>query len=243
MTVRTSVQSGVATITLDVPEQRNALDGPRARAIGDAIDAAGADPAVGAIVVAGAGRGFCSGAVRGLLERAGDPLDEAARAELDAVYDLFLRVGAAPVPTIAAVHGAAVGAGFNLALSTDVTVVAHDARLISGFARIGVHPGGGHLHLLRRRAGHAAAAAIGLLDREIDGDRAVALGLAWDAVPADRVVERAVELAAAPAADPVLARLTTRTLRRNAADAWAAHVEAERGAQLTTLLRRAAATG
>jgi len=238
MVVSSDLADGVATITLDGPERRNALDGASARACAEAIERAGADPAVGAIVLTGARPAFCAGAVRDVLARAGDPGDAEARRELDAIYDLFLVLGAAPVPTIAAVDGAAVGAGLNLALAADATVVAEDARLISGFARIGIHPGGGHLHLLRRRAGGGAAAAIGLLDQEIDGRRAVELGLAWAHAPAGEVLARARELAAAPAADPALARLATRTLRRGAADGWAAQVEAERGAQLTTLLTR-----
>lgn len=238
MTVQLDISTPVAIVTLGAPERRNALDGAMATGIADAIAEASANPDVGAIVITGAGKGFCAGAVRELLARAGDPDDHAARRELDAVYDVFLAVGAAAVPTIAAVNGAAVGAGLNLALATDVTIVASDAQLISGFARISIHPGGGHLHLLRRRAGSATAAAIGLLDQAVDGRRAVELGLAWEHCDSARVVDRAREIASGVARDPQLARLTTRTLRRGGLDGWAGHVEAERGAQLTTLLSR-----
>jgi enoyl-CoA hydratase len=238
VSVQLDLSTPVAVVTLDAPERRNALDGAMASAIADAIAEASANRDVGAIVITGAGKAFCAGAVRELLARAGDPGDRAARRELDAVYDVFLAVGSAAVPTIAAVNGAAVGAGLNLALATDVTVVATDAQLISGFARISIHPGGGHLHLLRRRAGTATAAAIGLLDQAVDGRRAVELGLAWGHCDADLVVDRARDLAAGVARDPDLARLTTRTLRRDGLDGWAGHVEAERGAQLTTLINR-----
>jgi enoyl-CoA hydratase len=238
MSIETDVADGIATITLNAPERRNALDGESALACAAAIRAAGTDPAVGAIVITGTAPAFCAGAVRSVLQRAGDPADDAARRELEAIYDLFLVLGTAEVPTIAAVNGAAVGAGLNLALAADVTIAASDAPLISGFARIGIHPGGGHLHLLRRRAGSNAAAAIGLFDQAIDGRRAVELGLAWAHAPADEVVALARETAKAPAANPALARLTTRTLRRNAADGWPAQIETERGAQLTTLLTR-----
>lgn len=238
MTVQLDISTPIAVVTLDAPARRNALDGAMAAGIADAVAEASANEEVGAIVITGAGKAFCAGAVRELLARAGDPDDREARRELDAVYDVFLAVGSASVPTIAAVNGAAVGAGLNLALSTDVTIVASDAPLISGFARISIHPGGGHLHLLRRRAGSATAAAVGLLDQAVDGRRAVELGLAWEHCAADAVVARACELMSDVARDPELARLTTRTLRRDGLDGWAGHVEAERGAQLTTLLNR-----
>jgi enoyl-CoA hydratase len=239
MQVVSETSEGIATITLDAPERRNALDGAMAVACADAVRAAEDDPDVGAIVVTGRAPAFCAGAVREVLARAGDPADEDARRELDAIYDLFLVLGSAAVPTIAAVNGAAVGAGLNLALAADVCVAASDATLISGFARIGLHPGGGHLHLLRRRSGATTAAAMGLLDQSVDGRRAVEVGLAWAHAPVEELPQLARELAKAPAANPALARLTTRTLRRNAADGWTAHVEAERGAQLLTLLARA----
>ena len=99
------------------------------------------------------------------------------------------------MPTIAAVLGAAVGAGINLMLATDLRIVAEDARLISGFLRIGLHPGGGHFGLLAGRAGAEAAAAAGIFGEEISGVRAVQLGLAWEALPAEQVEQRAAELA------------------------------------------------
>lgn len=238
MTIRQEIADGIATITLDAPERRNALDGAMAEACAAMIAACGRDPAVGAIVLTGAPPAFCAGAVRDVLARAGDPADDEARRELDAIYDLFLVLGDATVPTVAAVNGAAVGAGLNLALAADVCVAASDAALISGFARIDLHPGGGHMHLLRRRAGASAAAAIGLLDQQVDGRRAVELGLAWAHAPADEVLDRARELVRAAADDPARARLATRTLRRGGDDGWAAQVEAERGAQLLTLLTR-----
>jgi enoyl-CoA hydratase len=230
---------GVATVTIDEAPRRNALTGELSRALVAQIELASADDAVGAIMITGAGPAFCAGADRALLARAGDAADDAARADLEAIYELFLALGTAPVPTVAAVNGAAVGAGLNLALSADLCVVAADAHLRSGFLGIGLHPGGGHHWLLRRRAGVGAANAMALFDLEISGVRAVELGLAWEAVPAAEVLRRAHELAAVPAAHPELARLITRTLRRASGQAdWRQQVEVERGAQLSSLLSR-----
>lgn len=237
--VRWAASDGVAVLTLDAPERRNALDGPMARECMAAISAIEADADVGALIVTGAPPAFCAGANRDLLTRAGNADDVAARADLDAIYELFLRLGSACVPTVAAVGGAAVGAGLNLALSADVCVVATDALLMSGFLRIDLHPGGGHHLLLRRRAGLTAANAMALFDQPVDGRRAVELGLAWTAVDSELVLDTALELARGAGAKPAVARLAARTLRRSGEGwNWPAQLEAERGAQLATLLAR-----
>src|SRR5260370_41114670 len=110
------------------------------------------------------------------------------------------------VPAVAAVRGAAVGAGINLMLATDLRIVAEDARLISGFLRIGVHPGGGHFGLLAARAGAETAAAAGIFGGEVSGLRAVQLGLAWPAPPSDPGGERGGGRGRRPARDPGPAR-------------------------------------
>jgi enoyl-CoA hydratase len=80
---------------------------------------------------------------------------------------------------VAAVRGAAVGAGVNLVMATDLRVIASDARLLSGFGRLRLHPGGGHFALLNRQGNREVAAAMGLFHEELDGEQAVAAGLAW----------------------------------------------------------------
>jgi enoyl-CoA hydratase len=197
---------------------------------------------VGAAVIRGAGGTFCSGAERGHLEDVGrDPAEEGRYAALGGIYRAFTRVGQLEVPSIAAVRGAAVGAGINLMLATGLRIVAEDARLISGFLRIGLHPGGGHFGLLAGRAGAEAAAAAGIFGEEISGLRAVQLGLAWEALPSEQVEERAAELARRAASDPQLARKATASLRTELGPPrlpWAAALEVERGAQLWSLRRR-----
>nr|WP_242623235.1 enoyl-CoA hydratase-related protein [Pseudonocardia sediminis] len=175
-----------------------------------------------------------------LGEAAQDPLDDGAQRRIDALYGSFVRVGRCRVATVAAVRGAAVGAGLNLVLATDLRVVARDARLIPGFLRLGVHPGGGHFTLLGRAAGRDAAAAVGLFDREIDGARAAGLGLAWDAVGDAEVEDLALRIAAPLAADPALARRMTASFRREAgppATSWELGLEVERGPQMWSFRR------
>ena len=134
---------------------------------------------------------FCAGAVRGVLADTGrDPVEDGAYRNLETVYRAFTTIGEVGVPTIAAVRGAAVGAGLNLALATDLRIVSRTARLLPGFAQIGIHPGGGHFTLLNRVAGREAAAAMGLFGEEVSGDRAVALGLAWAAYDDEDVEAR-----------------------------------------------------
>jgi enoyl-CoA hydratase len=117
------------------------------------------------------------------------------------------------VPTIAAIRGAAVGAGLNLALSTDLRIVAKDAVLRSGFLPIGLHPGGGHFTLVGRQAGREAAVAMGIFSQPVTGERAVQLGLAWEALPEAEVEARALELARLVASDPELSRAAVASFR------------------------------
>jgi enoyl-CoA hydratase len=230
--VTLDVAGGVATITLDNPDVKNALSDDMAAQLLSICDDLDADPTVAAAVIRGQGTTFCSGAdTRVLLSsehaRGVSPVERS-------MYECFLRVGSLAMPTIAAVRGAAVGAGLNLALSTDLRVVAHDARLIAGFQRIGIHPGGGFFSLAGRLAGREAASAMGVFGAELSGQRAVELGLAWLAVDADEVVDKAMELASRLAGDPELARVTVRSLRLELGPppvAWPAAVELERGPQ------------
>lgn len=233
---------GLAVITMRAPERRNALSVGMARAMVAACEEVDADLEVGAVVVCGEGPYFCAGGDRATLAAAGkDPAEPGVYADMGSIYDAFARVGALEPPTIAAIRGGAVGAGMNLALATDLRVVAEDAKLLSGFLPIGLHPGGGHSALIVRAAGREAANAMQLFGAAVTGLQAVELGLAWVAVPADDVESTALELAATPAKDPELARRTARSMRTIAgppALPWAAALELERASQMWSLRRR-----
>jgi enoyl-CoA hydratase len=169
--------------------------------------------------------------------------EDAKYKDIGAVYQAFVRVGQLQTATIAAVRGAAVGAGVNLMLAADLRVVASDARIIAGFMRIGIHPGGGFFTLANRQAGREATAALGLFGEEIDGRRASELGLAWTHVPSDEVDATALRLAERAGADPELTRATVRSFRTETgppAVAWEVALGYERPTQMWSLQRRTA---
>ncbi|MFL5868777.1 MAG: enoyl-CoA hydratase/isomerase family protein [Thermoleophilaceae bacterium] len=240
--VRLEREGGVAVLTLDAPERRNALTAGMSAELVAACEEADADPEVGAVVVRGEGGFFCAGGDRATLAAAGrDPAAPETFAGLGAVYRAFQRVGELEPPTVAAIRGGAVGAGLNLALATDLRIVARDAALVSGFLPIGIHPGGGHGALLGRTGSREASAALALFGERIDGARAAELGLAWAALDDEEVEPAALELAGRAAADPELARRTARSLRTELgppALPWAAGLELERASQMWSMRRK-----
>lgn len=189
-----TVDDDVAVITLDDPDHRNALSYDVTVALAETVARALATPAVGAIVVTATPPVFCAGgSVDDLLE---------PRAPLEDTYAGFLAVADAPVPTIAAVNGPAVGAGVNVALACDVILCSPAARFDPRWLDVGIHPGGGHLWRLRERVGRQAAAALVLCGEALDGEGAARLGLAWRCVPDDELLPAAVALARRAAGRP-----------------------------------------
>ena len=234
---------GVATLTLNAPDRRNALTVEMAEALTAACEEIDADEAVGAVVVRGEGAYFCAGGDRATLAAAGeDPAAPEPYTGMTAIYRSFARVGELEPPTIAAIRGGAVGAGTNLALATDLRIVADDAVLLSGFLPIGLHPGGGHTALLGRLGSREVAAALTLFGERLTGAQAAERGLAWSAVADAEVDDAALGLAAVPAKDPELARRTAASLRTVTgppALPWPAALELERASQMWSMRRRA----
>jgi enoyl-CoA hydratase len=200
--VRTSTSNGVATLALNDPDRRNALTLPMVTEICDALDELEADPSVGALVVTGDGAAFCAGADLSHLSASGAGGDGGAEAGLRAIYEGFLRFGRSPLPSIAAVNGAAVGAGMNLALVCDVRLAAHRARFDTRFLQLGLHPGGGHTWMYRRIAGPQAVSAAVLFGEVLDGAEAERTGLVWRCVPDDELLGAAQAMAERAAAAP-----------------------------------------
>ena len=204
--LRVEVADGVAVLTITAPDRRNALTLPLTDEIVAAVDRLEADDDVRALVVTGAPPAFCAGADL-------SHLGGTAREGLLEVYEGFMRAAQCPLPTIAAVNGAAVGAGVNLALVCDVILAGASARFDTRFVQLGLHPGGGHTWMLRRRVGPQAAAATVLFGEVLDGAEAARIGLAWRQVADEDLLPTATELAArAAAAPPDLVREVKRTL-------------------------------
>ena len=188
----------VAVLTLNDPDRRNSLTLPMVDEIVEAFDALEADDDVGAVVITGAGKGFCAGADLGNLGSSATTTGGGFRS----IYEGFLRVGRSTLPTLAAVNGAAVGAGMNLALACDIRVAAKSARFDCRFLDLGLHPGGGHTWMLRDAVGKANAAAMVLFGQILDGDAAEKYGLAWTAVGDDALIDASVAIAARAASGP-----------------------------------------
>lgn len=185
----------VAVVTLNDPERRNALNSELVTDIVEAFNRLEGDVGVGAVVVTGAPPAFCAGADLGNL-------GEAKREGLRAIYEGFLRVGRSTLPTVAAVNGAAVGAGMNLALVCDVRLAARRAKFDTRFIDLGLHPGGGHTWMLRNAVGPQTAAAMVLFGQVLDGEAAAEAGLVWKCVDDDALLDEAVALAARAATGP-----------------------------------------
>ena len=232
----------VAVLTLNAPQRRNSLTELMAGDLLDACAEIDGDPSIGAVVVRGAGGYFCSGGDRATLASVGaSPARDEAFRVLGRIYDSFRRVGSLLPPTIAAIEGGAVGAGLNLAMATDLRLVAIDARLMSGFMPIGLHPGGGHVTLVGRAGGREVTNAMVLFGESLTGLDCVNHGLAWEALPGDKVFERALELAARAAADSDLSRRVARSTRLELGPpvlAWDAALELERASQMWSMQRK-----
>jgi enoyl-CoA hydratase len=193
--VLADVVDGVATLTLNNPDERNSLTAPMVGEIVAAMDRFEGDASVGAVVVTGTPPAFCAGANLGNLA-------EADKDSLGRIYEGFLRIARSPLPTIAAVNGAAVGAGMNLALGCDVRIAARRARFDTRFLQIGLHPGGGHTWMLRRIAGPQVALAAVVFGEVLDGEEAARVGLAFRCVGDDDLLAAAHAMAARAASAP-----------------------------------------
>lgn len=239
--VTLSREGAIAVLTVSNPEVKNALTPEMGAELAGLCDEIDRDDSVGAAVVLGANGTFCSGADTRRWAPDADQAEESTYREFGQLYSAFVRVGSLQVPTVAAVRGAAVGAGLNLALATDLRVVATSAWLLAGFLRIGLHPGGGFFTIATRTAGREATAALGLFSEGISGQQAETVGMAWRAVADEDVEALALELAARPARDPALARQAVRSFRTEAgppAISWETALHFERATQMWSLRRR-----
>ena len=229
--VKIDVSDGVAQLTLNDPDRRNTVSHAMNDEIAAALDELEPDPNVGALVVTGAGKGFCAGAV----------LDDLLATEptgITRIYKGFLRVAHSPLATVAAVNGAAVGAGMNMVLACDLVLAGRRwARFDSRFLQIAVHPGGGHTWRLRQVTDRTTAMAMVVFGEVLSAEDAHRTGLAWDVVDDDQLLARAHELAARAAAQPkeLVARTKATILSLDEVDDSDAAVDHELHPQLWSM--------
>jgi enoyl-CoA hydratase/carnithine racemase len=212
-------QGAIVTLTLNAPEQRNALSTPdQWEAIVAACERVRRDPGVRCVILTGAGSAFCAGgnvkdmqSRTGIAAGGGYQIREGYRTGIQriplALYDL-------DVPTIAAVNGPAIGAGCDLTCMCDIRIASERARFAESFVKLGIIPGDGGAWLLPRAVGLSKAAELTFTGDAIDAAEALACGLVSKVVPAERLMDEARALAARIAANPGPAlRMAKRLLR------------------------------
>ena len=215
MSVELNINGHIAEIVLNNPDKRNVLDFTASKKLGEAVAAAEADPQVNVIIIAAEGKSFC----------AGGSLDELMEAQsgdaelLNDIYAGFLAVADSPLPTIAAVQGAAVGAGMNLVLACDVRIVTPHAMFDTRFMQLGIHCGGGHSWMLQKYLNWEQSVTALVFGQTIRGEQAVKQGLAIDCVEPDTLRQKACDLASSLAGVPrELVEQTKNSLKLSAAE-------------------------
>lgn len=190
------VHDGVATITLNRPEARNALSPAMKDELSQVVPEAAADPAVRAVVLTGAGGVFCAGGdLRGMEEARPHMTVEGWRDRMRSVQPLIRTLMEMDKPLVAAVDGAAYGAGFSLALMADFVLASPRARFCLSFMRVGLVPDFAAMYSLPRVVGVQRARELMLSAREVAADEALALGIVMEIVEADALPARADALA------------------------------------------------
>lgn len=227
---------GVVLVTLDNPDQRNAMSDPMTRAWAATMADLAGDPDVRCVVVTGAGSAFCSGGDPKWIAGEPDAPVHYLRQRMLGFYQAWLSIRALEVPTIAAINGPAVGAGLCMALACDLRYAAASARMSVPFVRLGMHAGMGATYTLPNVVGPAHARDLLLTGRMIDADEALRIGLVSAVTPDDTFLDSVLETAAQIAATaPVATRLTKVALRDGGHADFAAGLEWEALAQPITL--------
>jgi 2-(1,2-epoxy-1,2-dihydrophenyl)acetyl-CoA isomerase len=214
--VRVEQGQGYRILTLNRPDKLNSFNEAMHKALAAALEAAAADPACRALVLTGAGRGFCAGQDLGdrMQAEGGEAPDLGAT--IEASYNpLVRRLRALPFPTVCAVNGVAAGAGANVALACDIVLAARSAKFIQAFARIGLIPDSGGTWTLPRLVGRARATALAMLAEPVSAEQAETWGMIWKVVDDAQLMAEATKLAAHLATQPTVGL----TLIRRALDA------------------------
>jgi 2-(1,2-epoxy-1,2-dihydrophenyl)acetyl-CoA isomerase len=192
--VLTDAHANVLTITLNQPEKLNALSNTMLQGLSDAVGAAERDRTIRAVVLTGAGRGFCSGADLSQFDLSGGALDlgQAVRTRFN---PLIVRLHTLAKPVLAAVNGAAAGAGLSLALACDLRYAAASSRLVVAFVRIGLVPDSGLTYFLPRLIGPSKTLELAWTGDPVGAEEACALGLLNGVLPDEQLLDHVQSLA------------------------------------------------
>ena len=227
-------RGAVALVTLNRPQALNSFTRQMHHDLWAALDSAEADSKIRALVITGAGRGFCAGADLSEFDFAPGP-DLVKRADPGPVIDQAFnptarRLQNLRMPTIAAVNGVAAGAGASLAMCCDIAIASPTASFIQAFSKIGLIPDAGGSWLLVERLGMARAMALAMTGDKLSADKAKEWGLIWDV--AEDSVAAALALAERLAVMPTKALVATRQLLRDAGTrSFTQHLDTERDTQ------------
>ena len=190
-----AMADGLATLTLNAPDKLNAVSRKMIAELKECWEGLAGDNAVRAVLLTGAGRGFCAGA-----DLADPDRDSSATADSGAALDKFFNpvirtMRAMPKPIIAAVNGVAAGVGMSFVMASDIAIAAKSASFLQAFARIGLLPDGGSTWFLPRLVGDARARALAMLAPQISAEQARQWGLVWDVVEDADLMKAATEVA------------------------------------------------
>jgi enoyl-CoA hydratase/carnithine racemase len=227
---------GIVTLTLNHPENLNAMTAEMGDEVTDVVRTLNQDQGARVLVLTGAGRAFCAGGAKGNLQSRAHSRPASANSEAPkSFYKRFLSLRQLEIPTIAAINGPAVGAGFCIALACDMRVAAATARMGLNFVRLGIHPGMAGTFTTPRIVGMAKACEVIFTGRLYTGEEAFAMGLVNRVVPGEKVMEEAMALAREVATSaPIAVRLAKRALYRGEADLLEAAIEVESEHQAQT---------
>ena len=201
MPVLIDKRAGYAVVTLNRPQRLNSFTEAMHRALMSALNDAESDPNCRALLLTGAGRGFCAG--QDLSDLPGGDAETDLGATVDKFYNpLVHKLRALPFPVIAAVNGIAAGAGANIALACDIVLAARSAKFVQAFAKIGLVPDSGGTWFLPRLVGAARARALSILAEPLPAEQAADWGLIWKAIDDDKLLADAEAMCAQLAAGP-----------------------------------------
>jgi 2-(1,2-epoxy-1,2-dihydrophenyl)acetyl-CoA isomerase len=199
--VLVSTEAGVMTLTLNRPDKLNAFVAEMHGLLREAMSKAESDASIRALLLTGAGRGFCAG--QDLSERDMNDPQLDLGGGLDRNYNPFIRrMRALPKPVICAVNGIAAGAGANFALACDIVLAARSASFLQAFAKIALVPDCGGTYWLPRLAGSARAMGMAMLAERVSAEDAERWGLIWKCVDDDKLMDEAGKLAQTLASGP-----------------------------------------